>query len=240
VWLLDILKSPPFWWGIALSAVIFLMFHFFLRRRRFYVSSVTLALPFGLGNISYQASDENRILAWRLYVHLKTRKAALPLDNDNDVIVEVYDSLYELFQITRDLLCSVPIRNLQGEQTLADLILRVQNDGLRPHLTKWQAPFRRWWTNAIELPENHARSPQEIQRQFPAYDELVNDLQRMNTEVAKFAEELLRIVRPPRRFSFRRLFNIVRYRRTAPEAPSPSSVEAVHAAPDLAPPTTTL
>jgi len=228
------------------------MFYFFLRRRRFYVSSVTLALPFRLGNISYQTSDENRILAWRLYVHLKTRKAALPFDNDNDVVVEVYDSLYELFQITRDLLCSVPIRNLQREQSLADLILRVQNDGLRPHLTKWQAPFRRWWTKAIELPENYARPPQEIQRQFPAYDELVSDLQRMNTEVAKFAEELLRIVRPPRRFSWRTPFEfpyremsrlcsrrILRYRKPAPEAPSPSSAEPVQATPDLAPPTTT-
>jgi hypothetical protein len=193
-WFRGTLKSLQFWIGVAIPIISFLIITIILRRRNFLVSTVTLSLPFKLGNITYKATEQDRVFAWKLYVHLKTRKAALPFDGENDVIAEVYDSLYELFQITRDLLCSIPVEYLQGRRNIADLILRVQNDGLRPHLTKWQAPFRRWWMKAIESPDNQEKSPQEIQRQYKSYDALVSDLQQMNTEVSKFAEELLRIV----------------------------------------------
>jgi len=237
-WFLDTLKSPPFWVGAAIVGFTFLLAHLVLRKRRFQVSSVTLSLPFHLGNVSYQLSEEDRILAWKLYVHLKTRKAALPFDKQDDVVVDVYDSLYELFQITRDLLCSVPVKNLQEERNIAELMLRVQNDGLRPHLTKWQAPFRRWWINAVDSPENHDRSPQEIQRRFPDYEALATDLRQMNTEVSKFAEELLRIVRPAKRSLLQRLLKKWRTREPAPQTPSSSSAESYKVAAEQEPPPT--
>jgi len=222
-WVLTLFKSPPFWIG-AVSAL--LLIGLVLRKRHFDISTVTLSLPFQLGNITYQATEQDRVFAWKLYVHLKTRKAALPFDDENDVIVEVYDSLYELFQITRDLLCSIPIKNVQGKRNIADLILRVQNDGLRPHLTKWQAPFRRWWTEAIELPDNRDKSPQEIQRQFRDYEALLNDLRQMNTEMSKFAEELLRVVRPQEFSWVTRVINRWKEVKTAPLAPSSSSAQS--------------
>jgi len=169
-------------------------------------------------------------------VHLKTRKAALPFDNENDVIVEVYDSLYELFQITRDLLCSIPIKNVQGKRNVADLILRVQNDGLRPHLTKWQAPFRRWWVKAVESPDNQDKSPQEIQRQYKDYEVLVSDLRQMNTEMSKFAEELLRIVRPQKLPWFKRLINKAKETKTVAIEPSSSSLQLHDSGTELKPP----
>jgi len=76
-------------------------------------------------------------------------------------------------------------------------MLRVQNDGLRPHLTRWQADFRKWWDRANRLEQNAATSPQEIQRQYPRYAALVDDLKTTNTELSKFADELLGIARAP-------------------------------------------
>lgn len=234
-WFLDTLKSPPFWVGAVLVGVTFWLAHLILRKRKFQISSVTLSLPFHLGNVSYQLGEEDRLLAWKLYVHLKTRKAALPFDNKDDVVIDVYDSLYELFQITRDLLCSVPVRNLQSEKNIAELMLRVQNDGLRPHLTKWQAPFRRWWINVIGAPENRDKSPQEIQRQFPDYEALVTDLRQMNTEMSKFAEELLRIVRPAKRSLLQRFLGKWGAREVMPQAPSSASVEPYSVAAEVEP-----
>lgn len=235
---LSVLTSSRFWIGIVVAGASFALVHLVLRSRRFQVSAATLSLPFNLGNITYRTTEQDRVLAWQLYVHLKTRKAALPFDKENDVIIEVYDSLYELFQITRDFLCNIPLRNLRQERNVADLMLRVQNDGLRPHLTKWQAPFRRWWMKAIESPENGDKPPQEIQRQFPSYDVLVSDLRQMNTEMSKFAEELLRIARPERRSLWQRLADKWRSRATVPEAPSPSDRQSFESPALLRPPTT--
>jgi hypothetical protein len=101
--------------------------------------------------------------------------------------------------VTRDLLLNLPPREFAREEGVASLLLRVQNDGLRPHLTHWQADFRRWWDRALSLEENKDRSPQEIQRDYRRYTELVNDLKRTNTELSKYADELLVIARAVKR-----------------------------------------
>jgi len=232
-WVLSTLKSLSFWIGVVF---VLLIVGLILRKRNFHISTVTLSLPFNLGNITYQATDQDRAFAWKMYVHLKTRKAALPFDDENDVVVEVYDSLYELFQITRDLLCSIPIKNVQNKRNIADLILRVQNDGLRPHLTRWQSPFRRWWMKAVELPDNRDKSPQEIQRRYKDYEALVNDLHQMNTEMSKFAEELLRVVRPQKLSWFKKLVNRWKEVEAVPLEPSSSSVQSYASVTELKPP----
>ena len=49
---------------------------------------------------------------------------------------------------------------------------------MRPHLTKYQAKFRRWYANACEEKENSLLSPQEIQSKYPDFEELTEDLQK--------------------------------------------------------------
>ena len=166
-----------------------------LGRFRYRIVSVTLNLPFGLGNVVYEPTDQDRVLAWRLYVQLKTRKAALIFDDANDVIADVYDSLYELFAITRSLLSDLPVSEAARPEGVAALALRVLNDGIRPHLTKWQAAFRRWWKTALELPENERRAPQDVQCDYPHYYELTDELKQMNEGLVRYAEDLLAIVR---------------------------------------------
>ena len=53
-------------------------------------------------------NTENLFIANRIYLELVTRKAALPFDEDNDVIVEVYDSWYTLFSTIREEIKNVP------------------------------------------------------------------------------------------------------------------------------------
>jgi hypothetical protein len=197
-WVFAALKSGQLWAGVGIGAAIWSAIHRFLILREFKISKVSVNIPFGLGNMTYEALEQDRVLAWKLYVQLKTRKAALLFNEDHDVIADVYDSLYELFPITRDLLTSVPPREVQHKESIADLILRVQNDGLRPHMTRWQASFRYWWQRALDGPENKGKNPQEVQRQFPEYQELVDDLKLMNTELHKYAEQLLLIAQTTR------------------------------------------
>lgn len=66
---------------------------------------------------------------------------------------------------------------------------------MRPHLTRWQAAFRRWYGQALVDEANKGKSPQEIQRGFPEYDELVADLKRANETLQGYRDTLGDIVR---------------------------------------------
>jgi hypothetical protein len=140
---------------------------------------------------------ETRRVAYQAWVECLTRKVGLPFEEDKDVIVEVYDSWYKLFSILRELAKSVPPERLRDggdAEKLVVVLMAALNQGLRPHLTNWQARFRRWYGKACELAENSGRSPQQIQRTYPQYNELVTDLKAVNGEFVKFAERLIDIV----------------------------------------------
>lgn len=184
--------------AVIIAAALFVMgwlLYLFFLRRRVTLQSVSLNLPFGLGSATFAASSTDRAIAWSTYVHLQTRKAALPFDDEHDVVAEVFDSLYELFPVIRDLLTQLPVSELERSDGIADVLLRVQNDGLRPILTKWQASFRRWWKHALDDPEHADRAPQAIQRDFPGYDDLVADIRVMNAELSKYSDELVKLAR---------------------------------------------
>lgn len=141
---------------------------------------------------------ETRRVAHQAWVEIKSRKVGLPFEEGLDVIVEVYNSWYQLFGVLRDLAKSIPADRLQDSEdtcNLVALLMRALNDGLRPHLTKWQAKFRRWYDAALANNDNEGKSPQEIQRLYPNYEELVADLRKVNGEFVQFADSLERIVK---------------------------------------------
>ena len=182
----------------GVGAVVVVGVILWLRGRRFSSEAVTIGLPFSLGSITYNTTPTDRVVAWKLYVQLTTRKAALPFDAENDLIVEVYDSLFALFGETRDLLLTLPVHEFERRDGIASLMIRVLNDGVRPHLTRWQADFRKWWESALADGCVGRRRPQDVQRTFPQYQELVDDLKQTNSELTRLADELLMIARPLR------------------------------------------
>ncbi len=191
-------SAQHFWYGVGVGVVISLIVLAFIVNRRYRAKSMTISMPFGLGSIVYESSTEDRVLAWKMYVQLSTRKAALPFDDAHDVIAEVYSSLYELFAVTRELLSGMPLADVERPKGVADVILRTLNDGLRPHLTRWNSPYRHWWDQQLADDANGKRTPQEIQNDYPQFKELVEDLKRTNTELTMFADELLAIAKAVR------------------------------------------
>lgn len=141
---------------------------------------------------------ETRRVAHQAWVEIKSRKVGLPFEEGLDVIVEVYNSWYQLFGVLRDLAKSIPADRLQDcedTRNLVALLMRALNEGLRPHLTKWQAKFRRWYDSEVASEDHKGRSPQEIQRLYPEYGELVADLRKVNEEFVRFADSLEKIVK---------------------------------------------
>jgi len=143
-----------------------------------------------------QRNDDNLFIANRIYIELTTRKAAIPIDEENDVIEEVYNSWYLLFGIIRDEIKTVPGRYLRSHDptiALIGLTTKILNEGLRPHLTEHQAKFRRWYEQEKE--KNEKISPQELQRRYPEYDNLIESMKQVNKTLIQYSNELNKLIR---------------------------------------------
>lgn len=143
-----------------------------------------------------QRNDENLFIANRIYIELTTRKAAIPIDEENDVIEEVYNSWYKLFGIIRDEIKTVPGSYLKSHNptiALIGLSTKILNEGLRPHLTEHQAKFRKWYEQEKE--KNEKISPQELQRRYPEYDNLIESMKQVNQTLIQYSNELKKLIR---------------------------------------------
>ena len=147
----------------------------------------------GSNKIKIRPNHDDLRIAYQLWVELKTRKLGITIDEDRDVIHEVYNSWYEFFRITRELIKSFPatkVRASADTRALVDLSMRVLNDGLRPHLTTWQAKYRRWYDWEAEDEANSQLPPQMIQKKYKEYTALISDMKRVNAVLVKYAASL--------------------------------------------------
>lgn len=142
----------------------------------------------GIGNssVTLKFDRQDQEIAYKLWVELSTRKIALPFDDENDVVVEVYNSWYQFFGTARDLLKEIPASRLSYSGELVEVTQKVLNDGLRPHLTRWQAKYRKWYEKAAN--DNKDKTPQEIQRLYPEYAELISDLKATNERMISYRD----------------------------------------------------
>ena len=143
-----------------------------------------------------QRNDDNLFIANRIYIELTTRKAAIPIDEENDVIEEVYNSWYKLIGIIRDEIKTVPGSYLKSHNptiALIGLTTKILNEGLRPHLTEHQAKFRKWYEQ--EKVNNEKISPQELQRRYPEYDNLIESMKQVNLTLIQYSNELNKLIR---------------------------------------------
>ena len=157
---------------------------------------VQVTIPFGpWGTLTLERNDDIVRLAHEAWVEISTRKCGLPFDRDHDVIVEVYDSYYALFGELRRIARSVPAETLRTStdaRLLVDILVSAANDGLRPHLTTYQARFRSWYS--AERVDRAADEPQRVQRDYANYDRLVSDIEIVQQRMTAFAVELHDIV----------------------------------------------
>ncbi|PSV54717.1 hypothetical protein [Photobacterium sp. GB-1] len=190
--------------SVGLIVVILLLFLLLKRAgskiKGFCTEEITVKEPFTGTEVKIKANTEDKKVAHRIWTELVTRKAAIPFQRDKDVIVEVYDSWHSLFLCVREQISAIPVEKLRNREKvdiekLIDISTKVLNDGLRPHLTEWQAKYRAWYTAAQCDGKYSELTPQDLQRQYPQYDELVSDIESVNLKLAAFANELKKIVR---------------------------------------------
>jgi DNA-directed RNA polymerase specialized sigma54-like protein len=150
----------------------------------------------GVGKVTIRPNNDVVQIAHQVWTELVTRKAGLEFDAEHDLIVEVYDSWYQLFGRIRESLRIVPAHRLRSDEhtrVLIDVLIKALNNGLRPHLTRWQARFRAWYGLQLKEEKNRDRAPQEIQQEFKDYKALIEDLRQANRELVQLAKALQKI-----------------------------------------------
>lgn len=145
-----------------------------------------------------ERNHDNLFIANRIHIELTTRKAAILINENDDSIEEIYDSWYKLFNIIRDEIKTVPGKYLKDHdptKALIGLTRKILNDGLRPHLTEHQAKFRKWLENAKEEEINKRLAPQDLQKKYPDFDNLVASMKEVNLILANYANELDKLIK---------------------------------------------
>lgn len=161
------------------------------------IKPVKLKYSLGGTEVEYEITRnyKNIEIAHRIYIELITRKAAIEIEENKDVIVEVYNSWYSLFQITRDELKSIDgelIKDNNKSSQLVKLLTDILNKGLRPHLTEYQAKFRKWYNEQLE--NDNSLSPQEIQTNYEDFIPLMTSMKQVNINLMDYSKQLKKII----------------------------------------------
>ena len=181
---------------LVLAIIFLFVIYFLIIKRIFRYSLVKVNIKLGnVGTAEFRPNKNDIQIAHKIWTQLVTRKAAIPIDQENDVIEEIYDSWYALFQKVREFISEIPaelIRNNESTKEIVRISTQTLNKGLRPHLTKWQARFRSW--SLAEKDKSLEMTPQEFQKEYPEYNYLIEDLVRVNQQLIQYAQELKKII----------------------------------------------
>jgi hypothetical protein len=165
-------------------------------KRIFRYNLVKVNIKLGnVGTAEFRPNKNDMQIAHKIWTQLVTRKAAIPIDQENDVIEEIYDSWYTLFQKVREFISEIPaelIRNNNSTKEIVRIATQTLNEGLRPHLTKWQARYRSWST--AQKDNFSEMTPQDFQKEYPEYKYLIEDLIRVNQQLIQYSQELKKII----------------------------------------------
>jgi hypothetical protein len=200
-WSLGVIVSPYIIAGVIVSVLAILGIRWYFKGRLLSTDWEIDEAEIGIGDqkIKLKPNYTDRQIGYAIWVELSTRKIGLEIDFDNDVIAEIYDSWYNYFSVTRELIKGISISQIENTSTRAivNLSIDVLNDGLRPHLTKWQARFRWWYDRQLKKhggDDNSVLDLQEIQKSFPAYSELKTDMERVNNSLISYRNKMKQLV----------------------------------------------
>ena len=181
---------------IVIAVILLFILYYFLIRKFFKYNLVRVDIKLGnVGVAEFRPNKTDLQIAHKIWTELVTRKAAIPIDEDNDIIEDIYDSWYALFKKVRDFIGEIPadlVRNNKSTKEIIRIATQTLNEGLRPHLTKWQARFRTWSTSKKD--KLMEMTPQEFQKEYPQYKDLIDDLMKVNRQLIQYAQELKKII----------------------------------------------
>ena len=146
-----------------------------------------------------EPSEQERAAAFELFVELGSRTTTAPLSADTGSIRGALDSLYKMFDITRQILRShgndVAKSRHDGNLTLATIALRVINEVIRPVTTRWHIELQ----SHEQLHASHGNgcSAIEWERAWPQQQACRDDLNGLRSQIRGYMDSLALIAGTP-------------------------------------------
>jgi hypothetical protein len=100
------------------------------------MDNFTVCTPFF--GVTISQNEDNKIASWQLYVELISRVATQPLYENSGDEEAALESIYKLFEITRDIIKQYG----RKAETFSMLSLCLLNMVLRPFTSKWHKIFK--------------------------------------------------------------------------------------------------
>lgn len=151
-------------------------------------TKLTIGLPFNLGSLELEPDDIQQKAAWALYVELSTRIAVLPLHEEQGILREAMNSLYKVFEITRQVLKDAGPKIASGPQSLGFVAIQVLNKGLHPFLAKWHPLLK-----SYEERRSPAVTTLEHEQAWEHANELREALETVQGQMLLYVEALAKI-----------------------------------------------
>lgn len=152
------------------------------------LKKVSVNLPFGIGGAEWEADPTERRAAWSLYIELVTRIAIQPLEEDQGLLRETLNSLYQLFPATREILKEAGPSVGASHDSVGGIAIHALNNGLRPFLAKWHPLLQAW---EAQRPPN--LSPKEHEDNWSEEPNLRSDLELLRKDLEQYANALATI-----------------------------------------------
>ncbi len=149
------------------------------------LKKVSVSLPFGMGGAEWEADSTERRAAWSLYVELVTRIAIQPLEEDQGLLRETLNSLYQLFPTTREILKEAGPSVGASQVSVGGIAIHVLNNGLRPLLAKWHPLLQAW-----EAQRPPTLSPKEHEQNWSEEPHLRTALELLREDLEQYAKAL--------------------------------------------------
>lgn len=153
------------------------------------LNKVSVSLPFGIGQAEWESDPTERKAAWSLYVELVTRIAVQPLKSDRGLMREALNSLYSLFDTTRQILREAGPSVGASRNSVGGIAIAVLNNGLRPFLSKWHPALEEWEAQRLST-----TSRKQHEKDWSEEPQLRSELELLIEDLQKYAEVLASIV----------------------------------------------
>ena len=151
-------------------------------------TKISVSLPFELGKLEFEPDETQQRAAWSLYVELTTRTAIEPFDLERGLLREVLNSLYSLFDLTREILREAGPGVAQGPKSFGPVAIDILNKGLRPFTTKWHPSLL-----AHEQKRPPDVSPLEHEHAWEHAEEMRQELVGLQEQMKVYADVLAQI-----------------------------------------------
>jgi len=157
-------------------------------KKKLKATKFTVGLPFNLGQLEFENDEAQQKAAWSLYVELSTRITVEPLGEDEGILREALTSLYNVFDITRQILREAGPEIAKGPQSFGAIAIDVLNKGLRPFLVKWHPLLK-----SYEEQKPADKTTLEYERGWKHSATLRKELEKVREQMSIYVDALAKI-----------------------------------------------